>query len=106
MFDAVPNSSASIFAAREIWSLGGRMSEIMLVPFLRRERKQEALGDSSTGVHGHTQDLCRRWKTHPRAASSDRTSFLIFQISMLASSLRFASTSSSSPPPPPIATTG
>lgn len=35
MFEAVPNSSASIFAAREIWSFGGRIREIMLVPLLR-----------------------------------------------------------------------
>ena len=34
MFDAVPNSSASILAAAEICDFGGRMSEIMLVPFL------------------------------------------------------------------------
>ena len=50
MFEAVPNSSASILAAREIWSLGGRISEIMLVPLLcttrrrirRRRRRQDA----------------------------------------------------------------
>ena len=35
MFDAVPNSSASIFAAREIWSFGGRISEIIDVPLPR-----------------------------------------------------------------------
>ena len=35
MFEAVPNSSANIFATREIWSFGGMMSEIMLVPFLK-----------------------------------------------------------------------
>ena len=44
MFDAVPNSSASIFAAREIWSLGGRISEIMLVPLLRVTRARGELG--------------------------------------------------------------
>lgn len=37
MLDAVPNSSANIFATREIWSLGGMMSDIMLVPLLQRE---------------------------------------------------------------------
>lgn len=35
MFDAVPNSSASILLTREIWSLGGMMREIILVPFLK-----------------------------------------------------------------------
>ena len=34
ILEAVPNSSANIFATRAIWSLGGMMSEIMLVPFL------------------------------------------------------------------------
>lgn len=34
ILDAVPNSSASILLTREIWSLGGIMSEIMLVPLL------------------------------------------------------------------------
>lgn len=34
MFEAVPYSSASIFEARATWSLGGKMSEIMLVPLL------------------------------------------------------------------------
>jgi hypothetical protein len=38
MLEAVPYSSASILAAREIWSLGGRMSEIIDVPFLRARR--------------------------------------------------------------------
>ena len=35
IFDAVPNSSANILATREIWSFGGMIREIMLVPFLR-----------------------------------------------------------------------
>ena len=40
MLDAVPYSSPNIFATREIWSFGGIINEIMLVPFLnRRERK-------------------------------------------------------------------
>ena len=34
MFDAVPNSSANILATLEIWSFGGMISEIMLVPLL------------------------------------------------------------------------
>ena len=34
MLDAVPNSSANIFATREIWSLGGMINDIMLVPLL------------------------------------------------------------------------
>lgn len=35
MLEAVPNSSANILLTREIWSLGGIINEIMLVPFLR-----------------------------------------------------------------------
>ena len=35
MLDAVPNSSASILAAIEIWDFGGRISDIMLVPLLQ-----------------------------------------------------------------------
>lgn len=34
MFDAVPNSSANILLTREIWSFGGMINEIMLVPLL------------------------------------------------------------------------
>ena len=34
MLDAVPYSSPSIFAAAEIWDFGGRINEIILVPFL------------------------------------------------------------------------
>jgi hypothetical protein len=36
MFDAVPYSSASSFCTRGIWSLGGMMREIILVPFLNK----------------------------------------------------------------------
>lgn len=39
MLEAVPNSSANIFATREIWSLGGMINDIMLVPLLRREEE-------------------------------------------------------------------
>lgn len=35
IFDAVPNSSASILLTREIWSLGGIIKDIILVPFLK-----------------------------------------------------------------------
>ena len=38
MFDAVPNSSANIFATREIWSLGGIIRDITLVPLLKRHK--------------------------------------------------------------------
>lgn len=38
ILEAVPNSSANILETREIWSLGGMMREIILVPFLRTER--------------------------------------------------------------------
>ena len=37
--DALPNSSANIFATREIWSLGGMISDIMPVPLLRAASK-------------------------------------------------------------------
>jgi len=35
MLDAVPNSSANILAAREIWSFGGMIKLIMEVPLPR-----------------------------------------------------------------------
>lgn len=34
MLEAVPNSSANILATLEIWSFGGMINEIMLVPLL------------------------------------------------------------------------
>lgn len=37
MLEAVPNSSANILATLDIWSLGGMISEIILVPFLEKE---------------------------------------------------------------------
>lgn len=37
MLEAVPNSSANIFATRDIWSLGGMINDIMLVPLLKKE---------------------------------------------------------------------
>lgn len=40
MFDAVPNSSASILAAIETWDLGGRMREIIEVPLLRGAKRR------------------------------------------------------------------
>lgn len=36
MLEAVPNSSANILATRGIWSFGGMMSEIILVPLLQQ----------------------------------------------------------------------
>ena len=52
MLDAVPNSSASILAAREIWSLGGKMREIMLVPLLPHAAPHAVSGHAVPG---------RRW---------------------------------------------
>jgi len=46
MFDAVPNSSASIRDTRDTWSLGGMMRDIMLVPLLQAH--------ASTMDHAHT----------------------------------------------------
>ena len=40
MFDAVPNSSASILLTLDIWSFGGMINEIILVPFLQRQTRQ------------------------------------------------------------------
>ena len=37
ILDAVPYSSANIRLIRDIWSFGGMMREIMLVPFLERK---------------------------------------------------------------------
>lgn len=53
MFEAVPNSSASILLTLEIWSFGGIIREIMLVPFLKSE-KSEYKNNSLT-----VQDLLR-----------------------------------------------
>ena len=52
MLEAVPNSSANIFATREIWSLGGMINDIMLVPLLRKEKKRgcEQLPAKATSV--------------------------------------------------------
>lgn len=36
MLEAVPNSSANILLILEIWSLGGMIREIMLVPLLEK----------------------------------------------------------------------
>lgn len=37
MFDAVPNSSANILLTRDIWSFGGIIKDIILVPFLDKK---------------------------------------------------------------------
>lgn len=50
MLEAVPNSSANIFATREIWSLGGMINEIMLVPLLGREKKGGEQGSKATSI--------------------------------------------------------
>ena len=43
MFDAVPNSSANILDTRDIWSFGGMISDIMLVPFLEASKYKHLL---------------------------------------------------------------
>ncbi|KYN13368.1 hypothetical protein ALC57_14381, partial [Trachymyrmex cornetzi] len=43
MFDAVPNSSASILLTLDIWSFGGMINEIILVPFLQRQTHQPSI---------------------------------------------------------------
>ena len=50
MLEAVPYSSASIFAANEICDFGGRISEIMDVPFLPKACKS---------VRAHTREALR-----------------------------------------------
>ena len=40
MLDAVPNSSANILLTLDIWSFGGIIREIMLVPFLKQTHTQ------------------------------------------------------------------
>lgn len=47
MFDAVPNSSANILLTREIWSFGGMINEIMLVPLLQREKANKFILDAT-----------------------------------------------------------
>lgn len=42
MLEAVPNSSANILLTLEIWSFGGIIKEIILVPFLQI-RKQKRI---------------------------------------------------------------
>lgn len=51
MLEAVPNSSANIFATREIWSLGGMINEIMLVPLLGREKRNVSRQQSNKNPH-------------------------------------------------------
>lgn len=51
MLEAVPNSSANIFATREIWSLGGMINEIMLVPLLGREKRDVSRQQSNKNPH-------------------------------------------------------
>lgn len=56
MLEAVPNSSANIFATREIWSLGGMINEIMLVPLLGRENRDVSRQQSNRHHHTHPMD--------------------------------------------------
>lgn len=53
MLEAVPNSSASILATLEIWSFGGMIREIILVPFLKRFKNDMALSMKT--------EISRRW---------------------------------------------
>lgn len=46
MLEAVPNSSANILETRDIWSLGGMISDIIDVPFLETN---ENINNSSGG---------------------------------------------------------
>lgn len=79
MFDAVPNSSANILATLEIWSLGGMISEIMLVPLLTERNKHQCysftimnmayaflLSDLHCSQGGtHSISTCIPWNSNP-----------------------------------------
>lgn len=68
MLEAVPNSSANIFATREIWSLGGMINEIMLVPLLGREKRNVSRQQSNQ--HPHTILHVQFSPPSPKDASS------------------------------------
>ena len=51
MLEAVPNSSANILATLDIWSLGGMISEIILVPLLYGEKGSNVSVYIYIGIH-------------------------------------------------------
>lgn len=65
MLDAVPYSSASILAARLIWSLGGRMSEIIEVPLLRGGTGGGRAAETGGAGHGGGRRQRRRTPARP-----------------------------------------
>ena len=99
ILEAVPYSSASSLLTRAIWSFGGMIREIILVPFL----KVKALLKLQRGelylytiyivynIYTTLQDMgvcnwlynlkASRRRTYPRASSKLLINFLIFQIS-------------------------
>lgn len=66
MFDAVPNSSASILLTLDIWSFGGMINEIILVPFLQRQASQQLphIGPQETIEENNYREIHLR-KTRP-----------------------------------------
>lgn len=62
MLEAVPNSSANILATLDIWSLGGIISEIILVPLLKKEKKEKAMVNFSQTELKHILNTCMALK--------------------------------------------
>lgn len=76
MFDAVPNSSANILATRDIWSFGGIINEIMLVPFLQVEQSQIKVYIVSSNWGGHSSNLSEEpQRTNKNLPSSSLQAF-------------------------------
>ena len=65
MFEAVPYSSANILATRDIWSLGGIMREIMLVPLLKSNKS------SGSGNIRHMVKFCTQLSDKQQIPSDD-----------------------------------
>lgn len=84
IFEAVPNSFASMADTREIWSFGGIISDIMLVPFLQITIRYGYF--NSIQVLGISNQITDKF-TNPRAASRLLINRLIFQISTFLSAV-------------------
>ena len=80
MCDAVPYSSPSILFTHEIWSFGGMIKEIMLVPFLWKKWRWE-----KHLQNGYNTSSLVVYHAYPRAACKLLINCLIFHISMFLS---------------------
>lgn len=56
MLEAVPNSSANILATLDIWSLGGMISEIILVPLLNKEDQMWHVSQGGFLIHTYNKN--------------------------------------------------